>query len=34
MRQARDSIRDVLNTKTVQDLLDESRDGQVFAFDI
>jgi Rrf2 family protein len=34
MRQARDSIRDVLNTKTVQDLLDESRDGQVLAFDI
>ncbi len=34
MRQARDAIRDVLSTKTVQDLLDESRDNQVLAFEI
>jgi Rrf2 family protein len=34
MRQARDAIRDVLNTKSLQDLLDESRDNQVLAFEI
>jgi hypothetical protein len=34
MRQARDAIRDVLSAKTVQDLLDESRDNQVLAFEI
>jgi DNA-binding IscR family transcriptional regulator len=34
MRQARDAIRDVLSTKSVQDLLDESRDNQVLVFEI
>lgn len=34
MRQARDAIREVLSAKTVQDLLDESRDNQVLAFEI
>jgi Rrf2 family protein len=34
MRQARDTIREVLSAKTVQDLLDESRDNQVLAFEI
>jgi Rrf2 family protein len=34
MRQARDAIRDVLGAKSVQDLLDESRDNQVLAFEI
>jgi Rrf2 family protein len=34
MRQTRDAIRDVLSTKSLQDLLDESRDNQVLAFEI
>jgi Rrf2 family protein len=34
MRQARNTLRDLLSTKTVQDLLDESRDDHVLAFEI